>query len=145
MSEALELGRRYAREVWMGRRMDVIDELFAADHVYHDALLPDLPRGPEGVRRRVEAYLGAVPDARLREEAWVADGDQAVLRWTWGGTNTGELMGMPATGRRAETTGMHMVRVQDGRIAETWVSFDAVGFMQQLGVIAIGPQEAVAG
>jgi len=144
MPDALELGRRYAREVWMERRMEVIDELFSADHVYHDALLPDLPRGPAGVRQRVETYLSAVPDARLQEEAWVDGGDHAVLRWTWGGTNTGELMGMPATNRSAETTGMHMVRTEGGRIAETWVLFDAVGFLQQLGMVRIGPQEAMA-
>lgn len=144
MADALELGMRYAREVWQQRRMEAIDELFAPDHVYHDALLPDLPRGPEGVRQRVETYLGAVPDAQLQEDQWLADGDHAVLRWTWGGTNTGEMMGIPPTGRRATTTGMHMVRVEGDRIAETWVSFDGIGFLQQLGLIAIGPPAAVA-
>jgi steroid delta-isomerase-like uncharacterized protein len=141
MPDALELARRYAREVWMERRMDVIDELFSPDHVYHDALLPDLPRGPEGVRQRVDTYLSAVPDARLQEDEYVGGGESAVLRWTWGGTNTGELMGMPPTNRAAQTTGMHMVRARDGRIVETWVIFDAVGFLQQLGMVRIGPQE----
>lgn len=140
MGDALSLGQRYAQEVWIERRMDVIDELFSDDHVYHDALLPDLPKGPEGVRQRVGVYLTAVPDATLSVEESIEDGDAAVLRWTWGGANTGVLMGIPPTGKSATTTGMHMVHVRGGKIVETWVSFDAVGFLQQLGLVAIGPQ-----
>src|SRR5690348_15202178 len=105
MGDAQSVAERYAREVWQERRMDVIDELFSDDHVYHDALLPDLPRGPEGVRQRVGVYLGAIPDATLTLEEWVEDGDASVVRWTWGGTNSGELLGMPPTGKSATTTG----------------------------------------
>lgn len=129
---------RYAEEVWNGGRMELIDELFTADHVYHDAILPDLPRGPEGVRRRVQTYMDAVPDARVTPEDWMVDGDRVLMRWSWGGTNTGELLGMPPTGRTAHTTGMHLCRCRDGRICETWVSYDALGFLQQLGVVQLG-------
>jgi steroid delta-isomerase-like uncharacterized protein len=140
MGDAQSVAERYAREVWQERRMDVIDELFSDDHAYHDALLPDLPRGPEGVRQRVGTYLGAIPDATLTMEEWVENGDASVVRWTWGGTNTGELLGIPPTGKSATTTGVHVFHVRGGKIVETWVSYDAVGFLQQLGLVAIGPQ-----
>ena len=74
----------------------------------------------------------------------LVDGDKVMCRWTWGGTNTGELMGLPPTNRQATTTGMHLCRLEGGRIAETWVSYNALGFLQQLGVVELRAAEAVA-
>jgi steroid delta-isomerase-like uncharacterized protein len=136
--------QRYGDEVWNQGRLDLVDELFTSDHVYHDPVLGELPLGPEGVRQRVGAYMAAVPDAKVTYDDWMVDGDRVLCRWTWGGTNTGELMGLPATGRRASTTGMHLSRFEGGRIAETWVSYDALGFLQQLGVVELRAAEAVA-
>ena len=65
----------------------------------------------------------------------VADGDRVVLRWTARGTNTGEMMGMPATGKPATVTGIIVNRLAAGKIAEGWGNFDALGMLQQLGVI----------
>jgi len=134
---------RYAEEVWNQGRLDLVDELFTPDHVYHDAVLGELPRGPEGVRQRVGIYMAAVPDAQGVWDDWMVDGDKVLLRWTWGGTNTGELMGLPPTGKRATTTGTHLCRFEGGRIAETWVSYDALGFLQQLGVVDLHAAEPV--
>ena len=124
-----DAARRYADEVWNGRNMDACDEIFTDDHVYHDPLLPDIPNGPEGVKQRVGIYVGAIPDARLTEDEWVETGDRVLLRGTWGGNKS------------ASTTGMHFFHMRDGKIAETWVHFDAVGFLTQLGLVKIGPQD----
>ena len=135
---------RYGEEVWNQGKLSLIDELFTADHRYHDAVLGELPPGPEGVRQRVGTYMSAVPDAKVTFEDWMVDGDKVLCRWSWGGTNTGELMGLPPTGRQATTTGMHLCHVREGRIAETWVSYDAFGFLRQLGVVQLGAAESVA-
>src|SRR6185295_13543471 len=65
MADITAIAIRYADEVWNDQNLDAADELFTADHVYHDVLLPDLPKGPEGVRRRRSVYLAAMPDARV--------------------------------------------------------------------------------
>jgi predicted ester cyclase len=57
------------------------------------------------------------------------------VRWTATGTHTGEMFGMPATGKRATVTGMDLFRVQEGKLAGFWLSWDQLGMMQQLGVI----------
>ena len=49
---------------------------------------------------------------------------------------------MPPTGRSARITGQHFFRFEGGRIAETWVSADTLGLMQQLG---LAPAPAAAG
>lgn len=142
MTDSRTLVARYPEEVWNRGRHELIEELFTDDHVYHDALMPDLPAGPEGVRRRVETYMSAFPDARVSPEEWIVAGDRVVLRWTWGGTNTGEALGLPATGRAATITGMHEFRLRDGRIAESWCSFDSLGLLQQLGLVQLGAPAA---
>jgi predicted ester cyclase len=79
--------------------------------------------------------LGAFPDVRVSVEDQIAEGDMVVTRWTATGTHTGELMGIPPTGRRIEISGITINRFSGGRIAEDWYQSDDLGMMQQLGVI----------
>lgn len=133
------IAMRYADEVWNAQDLDAADELFTAGHVYHDTLMPDLPTGPEGVRERRRAYLGAMPDARVTINRIVTEGDLVAADWTYSGTNSGEIMGMPATGAAASIGGSHFFRFEGGRIAETWTYPDNLGLLQQLGLVTIGP------
>jgi predicted ester cyclase len=61
--------------------------------------------------------------------------DKVVTRWTATGTRQGEFMGMPPTGKPVRFSGIYIYRIAGGRIAEIWVSLDALGLMQQLGAI----------
>ncbi len=70
-------------------------------------------------------------------------GRGAVLRWSWRGTHTGDLMGIPATGKRVSTTGIAIFRVEGGRIVENRTEFDALGLLQQLGAVP-GPAQGAA-
>ncbi|HTD64844.1 MAG TPA: ester cyclase, partial [Verrucomicrobiae bacterium] len=51
------------------------------------------------------------------------------------GTNTGELNGMPATGKKSSTVGVMTTKFDDGKVVEAWSIFDTFGLMQQLGII----------
>ena len=44
-------------------------------------------------------------------------------------------MGAPRSGNRVEITGMTINRVSGGKIAETWTDYDALGMLQQAGVV----------
>ena len=44
-------------------------------------------------------------------------------------------MGVPATGRQVTVEVADVFRLADGRIAEEWAMMNAMGLMQQLGVI----------
>jgi predicted ester cyclase len=46
----------------------------------------------------------------------------------------GELMGIAPTGKRIDMTAVGIWRVSEGKIAEAWLIFHALGMMQQLGV-----------
>jgi steroid delta-isomerase-like uncharacterized protein len=138
------LVRRYWDEAWNKGNLTVVDELVAADFDGHP--LPSDPNfglGPEGQKRLVGLYRGAFPDMRMTIDDMVAEGDRVVLRWTARGTNTGEMMGMPATGKSATVTGIIVNRLAAGKIAEGWGNFDALGMLQQLGVIPTPEQVPV--
>jgi predicted ester cyclase len=77
----------------------------------------------------------AFPDFRYAIEQEIAEGDQVVLRVRARGTQTGPLLGIPATDRQAEWTETHIIRVAEGRAAEHWGNRDDLGMLQQLGVI----------
>ncbi len=89
----------------------------------------------------IAGFRSAMPDIRSMVEDVIADGDRVVVRWSGTGIQTGELMGVPASGRPVSTTGIVILRVADGRIVECWDLFDALGVMQQIGAI---PQPAGA-
>jgi steroid delta-isomerase-like uncharacterized protein len=128
--------RRYWEEVWNQGNLAVVDELIATDFDGHPAPSDaDFGRGPAGQKQLVGLYAGAFPDMRMTIDDMAADGDRVVLRWTARGTNTGEMMGMPATGKRATVTGIVINRLAGGKIVEGWTNFDALGMLQQLGVI----------
>jgi predicted ester cyclase len=57
------------------------------------------------------------------------------MRWTGSGTHTGELFGIPPTHRKVRVDGIWMLRVVDGKVAESWNCWDTLGMLQQLGVV----------
>jgi predicted ester cyclase len=80
-------------------------------------------------------YKVAFPDMRADVEQLVAEGDFVVSRTRPSGTNTGEMMGMPATGKKVDVRWvMNMVRINNGHIVEEWEIFDQMDFMKQLGM-----------
>jgi steroid delta-isomerase-like uncharacterized protein len=107
----------------------------ADDFVEHEET-PGLPPTKEGVRQFFTMYMAAFPDLRFEVEDLLAGGDKVVGRFRASGTNNGDFMGMPATGKHVSVEGIDIIRFEDDGLAhEHWGVFDALGMMQQLGVI----------
>lgn len=107
----------------------------ADDFVEHEAA-PGLEPTKEGVVQFFTMYIAAFPDLRFEPEEVFASGDRVVARFRASGTNTGDFMGMPATGRSVDVQGIDIIRFgEDGLAHEHWGIFDALAMMQQLGVI----------
>ena len=126
--------RRMIEEIWNQKKLDVIDELCASDFVFHDPAESGIS-GPEGFRQFVSMYQTAFPDLQFTIEDQIASGDKVALRWTATGTHKAELMGIPPTDVHATTVGITIVRIVDGKVVAEWAQWDALGQMQQLGVI----------
>jgi steroid delta-isomerase-like uncharacterized protein len=128
-----EIVRRLGVEPWEGN-LDVIDELVAADYVGHDPAQPEL-HGPDGIREFITTYLAGFPDGRITIDEQLAEGDLVATRWTGRGTQQGELMGIPPTGKQVTVSGITISRVKGGKVVEEWSNWDTLGMLQQLGVV----------
>ena len=113
-----------------------LDEFFAPDVVDHNpSPLPGLKPGLEGIKQAFRVFMAATPHSTHVIEDLVAEGDHVVARVTASGIHAGELMGIPATGKRLEMTGIVIYRIESGRIVERWAQHDTLGMLQQLGVL----------
>ena len=138
LEENKAIHRRAVEEVWNQRKLNVIDEIFAADYVGHQPGGPDI-HGPEGLKQFVTMHRTAFPDIQFTVEDQIAEGDKVVIRWKNTITHKGELMGIPPTGKQATQTGISFFRISGGKIVERWLNRDALGMMQQLGFKLVPP------
>jgi steroid delta-isomerase-like uncharacterized protein len=127
--------RRLFEEVWNKGNVSVADELFATTYTHHDSSTPDVGRGPDSEKKRVTLYRNAFPDLRLTIDDMIAEGETVVARWSCRGTHKGELNGIAPTGKQVNITGVSIARFTNGKMFEGYVNWDALGLMQQLGVV----------
>ena len=132
-----EENKDLARRSWESvseRNPDLIEEFYPPDLVWH---APDQDiRGYEEARQFVSTFFDAFPDINITVEDAIAEGDQAVTRWTVRGTHQGETEEFgPPTGRQMEVEGITIHRIEDGKIVEEWERYDNLSFMQQLGLV----------
>jgi len=71
------------------------------------------------------------PRSARHFEDVVAEGDKVAGRWTAEGTHEGELLGVPATGKRFRFAGLSICRLAEGKMAEQWERWDRLDLMQQ--------------
>ena len=134
------LVRQMVEEIFNGGNMSLVDELFAVDFVEHEELPPGLPPGREGAKALTMAMRSAFPDFKATIEQMIAEGDNVFLRMTWSGTQAGEFMGIPSTGKQFAVGVFDVVRIEDGQIVEHWGLMDSMDMMQQLGAMP-GPDQ----
>lgn len=129
---------RRAYELINAGDIDGFGRLVAAGFVEHEET-PGLPPTKEGVLELFRGYRAAFPDMRMAVEEVIASGDRTVARVKVSGTQDGEFMGMPPSGRRVEVQLIDIMRFDDaGLIAEHWGVVDMLSLLQQLGAIPQG-------
>ena len=112
-----------------------LDGLYTDDYVYHGIpLLGDL-KGPAAFKAMFTGFTGAISDFREEVVDQIAEGDKVVTRLSGSGRHTSELMGAAPTGKTIKFTAVVISRFVGGKIAEEWVEFDALSFLQQLGAV----------
>ena len=125
---------RYIAEVLNRGNSALTDELVAPGFIGHDPIGPDI-HGPQGLKQRYAIYHRAFHDLHCTVEEVVSENDSVVLRWTAYATHLGEIMGIAPTRRQIITTGIMTCHIIDSKIQEAWINWDALGLLQQLGVV----------
>jgi predicted ester cyclase len=129
--------RRMLERVSAGDVDGFVDSL-APRYVRHcQAMPPGLQeiRGPAAMRDWLLANKATFPDYREDIEMLVAEGDCVAWRSVGRGTQSGPLGPFPPTGRRMAIVIIGMHRFEDGRVVETWTSWDNLAALQQLGLM----------
>ena len=111
-----------------------LDAVLAPDVLDH---FPDPGQGPgiEGVRRSFAGFKAGFPDMTCPIEAILAEGDRVALRTTCAGTHTAAWNGVPPFGATVTMPVIAFYRVVDGKIADRWAQFDALGLLMQIGAL----------
>lgn len=123
--------RRMIEEIWNKGNLAVADEIFAPNHTSPSA--PDLPAGPESVKMLARMFREAMPDYHMDIDMIVSDERQVAARFTQSGTHTGaDLMGMKASGKKATWTEIGILRIENGKIVESWYEVDMLSMINQL-------------
>lgn len=132
--ENIAVLERFVEEVINRGRLEAADELVEENFVELDPL-PGQRQGREGLKDVIGMMRAAFPDIHWVVEETIASGDKVVSRFKWSGTQRGDFLGIPATGRKVVVPGVVIDRLSGGRMADSRILMDTFGLMQQLGVI----------
>jgi steroid delta-isomerase-like uncharacterized protein len=127
----------------MGRTYELISvgdiegfgQLLAEDFIEHEEV-PGLAPSKEGVLELFRSYRSAFPDLHMEAVEILPSGDRAIARVTATGTQKGDFMGMPPSGKKVEVQLIDIMRFNDaGLVCEHWGVMDMLTMLQQLGAI----------
>ena len=133
MSEENKEKARGSWEIVNQRNPDLIEEFYPPDFVWHE---PDRDiQGYEQAKQFVSSFFEAFPDLNISVDDVIAEGDQAVSRYTIRGTHRGETEEFgPPTEKQMELEGITIHRFEGGKIVEEWERYDNLSVLQQLGL-----------
>lgn len=116
-----------------GGDTDATDKYFAAKFIDHDPF-PGQSADVAGFKAGLADMRKSFPDLRMTLQRTIAQGDLVVAHVLVSGSQLGEFMGAPASGKTFSVGLIDIVRMKDGRIAEHWGVMDAAAMAGQLGL-----------
>jgi steroid delta-isomerase-like uncharacterized protein len=129
----VELVREYTRRVFNDHNPELASEFVTPDVKWHGGTLGSI-EGSENLVALLRSFIGALPDLNAREQDIVANGDTVAVRFVVEATHEGELLGIPATGRRVRWDAVDVYRLRDGKISEEWAADDLTAILNAVGV-----------
>ena len=133
IEENKKIVRRY-QEIYNSNDLDALNEV-VSENMLTPRIMPGIPSGIDGAKAAHQIMLTGFPDYQTVIDDLIAEGDRVVARITMSGTHTGNFMGIPATGKRIEFTGIYIARIADSKIVEHWGEEDGVSLLTQLGIL----------
>jgi predicted ester cyclase len=121
------VGDFYERAI-NGRDASVCERLLSTGFVHNGE-----PRGRDGQRAVVQAFLDAFSPLRHKILIMLAEDDLVCAHQRWSGTHVGEFLGHAPTGRQVEFTSTAILRIEDNLIAEAWDEVGLAELFAQLG------------
>ena len=121
-------------EEWNKGNSGFFMESTTPDSVYYSPSGNPTSSSREDAVESVKMIWKGFPDVSFSIEDIMADRDKTITRFVIRGTHEGEFMGIPATGKRIEVSGIMISRIENGKWVEEWEEMDTIGLMMQLGM-----------
>jgi steroid delta-isomerase-like uncharacterized protein len=120
-------------EGWSSHDMGRVASVFTDDCIYEDVALGVINHGKQELRAFGDGFIAGVPDLRVEVTSRFASGDMAAAEWKMSGTHSGDLPGMPATGKTFSLRGVSTFKLQGARVNRCSDYWDLAAFRKQLG------------
>jgi|GEM_PF-176517 len=134
--ENKEVVRRVISEGVNTGNLDVFREMLSPDYARHSQATTGMEeiRGIEAMLNFLQAHFTAFPDWHEEIDLMIAEGDKVAYITTGTGTHTGPMGNTPPTGKSMEVVNYIVQRIENGKIAETWIGWDNLTVLSQLGL-----------
>ena len=113
---------------------DYMDNYISSNYVRHSQATPDLNiRSLSEFKEFIRQDRLVIPDQQLEVKKLIVEGDLVAFWATYKGTQTGQMGPFPPSNKYVELDFSGYHRLENGKIAETWVIWDNISFLTQLG------------
>lgn len=128
--------RRVMTEGVNAHNLEVFREMLASNYARHSQATTEMPeiRGVEAMQEFLKASFTTFPDWHEKIEFMIAEGDKVAYMTTGTATHTGPMGDIPPTGKKVAVTNFIIQRIENGKIAETWIGWDNLAALVQLGL-----------
>ncbi len=123
-----------AFEVVGSGKFDEMGDYISQDYRRYCQATPNLKiESLDAFKEFIKMDRQSIPDQKLTVKMLVAEDDLVAFWATYSGTQTGQMGPFPPSGKTAELDFSGIHRIEDGKIAETWVTWDNMAILNQLG------------
>ena len=119
-----------AEAAWGRGDWETVDRLVSADYVSHGCFGEE---SREDFKVRVAEFRTAFPDLNRRQDVRLAIEYMVITALTLTGTHLGVFRGVAPTGRAVTFSGIVIDRIVDAKRVESWVQYDLLGLLTQIG------------
>lgn len=139
IEENKALARRMGEAI-DARRLDLLDDIVDQNFVRHCQATPQIDvRNLAAFKEFLRQDAAAFPDSAQTLRHILAEGDLVAVWITYSGTQQGAMGPFPPSGKRMQIDFGAVLRVENGKIAEMWVTWDNIAVLAQLGHLSMAP------
>lgn len=126
------------------RQLDLLDDIVAPNFIRHCQATPEVDvRSLQAFKEFLRQDATVFPDSTQTLRHMLAEGDLVAVWVTYDGTQRGQMGPFPPSGKKMQVDFGAVLRVENGKIAEMWVTWDNLAALAQLGHLPFRPSPAV--
>ncbi len=132
-AENIEIVKKYL-DGWNQRDSDLLLELFDSNYTFYAPVNTSEPSTREETVKAIEEMWGVIPDITITIDKIFGSGDMVTSLISVKGTHTNNAFGIPTTNIEFVSSGLNVIRIENGNIIKEWESADWLGLLTQLGM-----------